>query len=233
MRRAIRVAGIGGVAFSGNALADRARALMGDPKPPVTSTALPSPLAPAAPTDVRAALTGPATLSVAFTRPTVDGGSPITSYKVVCSSADGGVTRWTTGTVDLLSVNALTGGATSTCTVLAITGAMQTLSTVTQPLNSQPINALTTSARCPQSRQPELKHTPVRAEAYLPKWHVFILSRREIANPAGARTLVAKAPRFAMELSGEASSSGVCCGISLKATFFARALAANSLGVFW
>ena len=53
---------------------------------------------PAAPTDVRAALTGPATLSVAFTRPTVDGGSPITSYKVVCSSADGGVTRWTTGT---------------------------------------------------------------------------------------------------------------------------------------
>lgn len=40
---------IGVVYEFGRPLADRARALMGDPKPPVTSTALPSPLAPAAP----------------------------------------------------------------------------------------------------------------------------------------------------------------------------------------
>jgi assimilatory nitrate reductase catalytic subunit len=46
------------------------------------------------------------------------------------------------------------------------------------------INALVNPAVDPISGQPELKHTPVRAELHLPKWHVFVLSRREIEAPS-------------------------------------------------
>jgi assimilatory nitrate reductase catalytic subunit len=46
------------------------------------------------------------------------------------------------------------------------------------------VNALVNPATDPISGQPESKHTPVRAAAYLPKWHAFILSRREIERPA-------------------------------------------------
>ena len=47
------------------------------------------------------------------------------------------------------------------------------------------VNALVNPATDPISGQPESKHTPVKAAAYLPKWHAFILSRQEIARPAG------------------------------------------------
>ena len=46
------------------------------------------------------------------------------------------------------------------------------------------VNALVNPATDPISGQPESKHTPVKAAAYLPKWHAFILSRREIDRPA-------------------------------------------------
>ena len=48
----------------------------------------------------------------------------------------------------------------------------------------------------PISGQPELKHTPVRAEPYLPKWHVFILSRREIEAPAGGYWVRGRMERY-------------------------------------
>jgi assimilatory nitrate reductase catalytic subunit len=62
-------------------------------------------------------------------------------------------------------------------------------------------NALVNPATDPISGQPELKHTPVRAEPYLPKWHVFILSRREIEAPAGGYWVSGRMERyFRMEL---------------------------------
>ena len=45
------------------------------------------------------------------------------------------------------------------------------------------INALVNPATDPMSGQPESKHTPVKAEPHLPKWHAFILSRHEIERP--------------------------------------------------
>ena len=45
------------------------------------------------------------------------------------------------------------------------------------------VNTLVNSATDPISGQPESKHTPVKAEPYLPKWHAFILSRNEIERP--------------------------------------------------
>ena len=63
------------------------------------------------------------------------------------------------------------------------------------------VNALVNPAVDPISGQPELKHTPVRAEPYLPKWHVFILSRREIASPDGGYWVRGRMERyFRMEL---------------------------------
>lgn len=46
------------------------------------------------------------------------------------------------------------------------------------------VNAVVNPATDPISGQPESKHTPISASAYLPKWHAFILSRREIDRPA-------------------------------------------------
>jgi assimilatory nitrate reductase catalytic subunit len=63
------------------------------------------------------------------------------------------------------------------------------------------INAVVNPATDPISGQPELKHTPVRAEPYLPKWHVFILSRREIEAPPGGYWVGGRMERyFRMEL---------------------------------
>src|SRR4029078_13303764 len=45
------------------------------------------------------------------------------------------------------------------------------------------VKALVNPATDPISGQPESKHTPVKAEAYAPKWHAFILSRHEIERP--------------------------------------------------
>jgi assimilatory nitrate reductase catalytic subunit len=45
------------------------------------------------------------------------------------------------------------------------------------------INTLVNPVTDPVSGQPESKHTPIKAEPYLPKWHAFILSRHEIERP--------------------------------------------------
>ena len=45
------------------------------------------------------------------------------------------------------------------------------------------VNALVNPAADPISGQPESKHTPVKVEPHLPKWHAFILSRHEIERP--------------------------------------------------
>ena len=58
------------------------------------------------------------------------------------------------------------------------------------------VNALVNPATDPISGQPELKHTPVRAEPYLPKWHVFILSRREIENPTSGYWVRGRMDRY-------------------------------------
>ena len=46
------------------------------------------------------------------------------------------------------------------------------------------VDALVNPVTDPISGQPELKHTPVQVEAYAPKWHGFILSRRRLQLPA-------------------------------------------------
>jgi assimilatory nitrate reductase catalytic subunit len=63
------------------------------------------------------------------------------------------------------------------------------------------VNALVNPVTDPISGQPELKHTPVQAEPYLPKWHAFILSRREIEAPSGGYWVRGRLERcFRMEL---------------------------------
>jgi len=66
------------------------------------------------------------------------------------------------------------------------------------------VNALVNPATDPISGQPESKHTPVKAEAYLPKWHAFILSRQEIERPAGGYWVSGLSGNcWRMELAGE------------------------------
>ncbi len=55
------------------------------------------------------------------------------------------------------------------------------------------VNALVNPAVDPLSGQPESKHTPVRADAYAPKWHAFILSRDAIKRPASGYWVYGKA----------------------------------------
>ncbi|QWG19663.1 molybdopterin-dependent oxidoreductase [Bradyrhizobium sediminis] len=55
------------------------------------------------------------------------------------------------------------------------------------------VNALVNPATDPLSGQPESKHTPVKADPYAPKWHAFILSRREIERPAAGYWVHGKA----------------------------------------
>src|SRR5882757_2404992 len=66
------------------------------------------------------------------------------------------------------------------------------------------VNALVNSATDPISGQPESKHTPVKAAAYLPKWHAFILSRQEIERPeAGYWVGGLSGTCWRMELAGD------------------------------
>jgi assimilatory nitrate reductase catalytic subunit len=55
------------------------------------------------------------------------------------------------------------------------------------------VNALVNPATDPLSGQPESKHTPIKADPYAPKWHAFILSRREIERPAAGYWVHGKA----------------------------------------
>jgi assimilatory nitrate reductase catalytic subunit len=66
------------------------------------------------------------------------------------------------------------------------------------------VNTLVNSATDPISGQPESKHTPVKAEPYLPKWHAFILSRNEIEHPDAAYWVSGRAGMcWRMELAGD------------------------------
>jgi assimilatory nitrate reductase catalytic subunit len=66
------------------------------------------------------------------------------------------------------------------------------------------VNALVNPATDPISGQPESKHTPVKAAAYLPKWHAFILSRQEIERPeAGYWVSGLSGTCWRMELAGD------------------------------
>ena len=66
------------------------------------------------------------------------------------------------------------------------------------------VNALVNPATDPISGQPESKHTPVKAETYLPKWHAFILSRQEIERPAAGYWVSGLTPTCCrMELAGD------------------------------
>ena len=62
---------------------------------------------PGAPTDVTVTKVGANGATVAFTAPTSDGGSPITSYTVTATSSNGGATVTATGTKSPITVNDL------------------------------------------------------------------------------------------------------------------------------
>ena len=71
---------------------------------------------PGAPT-IGAATASDGSVSVAFTAPVSDGGSPITGYTVSC--AGGGATRTATGTASPISLTGLANGTTYNCSVTA------------------------------------------------------------------------------------------------------------------
>ena len=80
-----------------------------------TSVSVVAATAPGAPTAVSATATGQSTVTVSFTAPTSNGGSPITSYTV--TSSPGGVTA--TGSSSPISVTGLTASTPYTFTVTA------------------------------------------------------------------------------------------------------------------
>ena len=58
-------------------------------------------------------------VAVAYNKPLNDGGAPITNYRAVCKSKDGGVTSSRVAATSPIHVNGLTPGARYTCTVAA------------------------------------------------------------------------------------------------------------------
>ena len=68
------------------------------------------------------------------------------------------------------------------------------------------INAAVNPVVDPLSGQPESKHTPVRVQAYRPRWHGFLLSRAAIDPPAVEyRVSVREQTCWRYELAGEAA----------------------------
>ena len=66
------------------------------------------------------------------------------------------------------------------------------------------VDALVNPETDPLSGQPESKHTPVRAEAYTPKWYGFLLSRRRLQLPHVDYWVMAVGRQFwRYELAGE------------------------------
>ena len=74
-----------------------------------------APEAPKAPT-VKA---GTRSVTVTFTKPAHDGGAPVSTYRVVCSSKNGGSVRSTQGKKSPIKVGGLAAAATYRCTVAA------------------------------------------------------------------------------------------------------------------
>jgi hypothetical protein len=62
---------------------------------------------------------GTRTAMVTFTKPVHDGGAPVSTYRVVCTSKNGGSTRATQSTKSPVQVGGLTAAATYRCTVAA------------------------------------------------------------------------------------------------------------------
>ncbi len=77
-----------------------------------------APTVPGAPT-VTSITPGVRSAKVAFTKPADNGGSKITSYRVKCTSTDGGAARAREATKSPIFVAGLTAGKTYTCTVRA------------------------------------------------------------------------------------------------------------------
>ncbi len=92
---------VGSGSASGHSLAVVAR-----PVPPA------APSAPTVKADTRSA-------TVTFTKPTHDGGAPVSTYRVVCKSKDGGSARTTQSTKSPVLVVGLAAAATYRCTVAA------------------------------------------------------------------------------------------------------------------
>ena len=66
------------------------------------------------------------------------------------------------------------------------------------------INAMVNPVVDPLSGQPEFKHTPVRVQAYRPRWHGFLLSRAAIEPPMTEyRVSVRESACWRYELAGE------------------------------
>jgi len=85
-------------------------------------------VAPTAPQDVVATVASPTSARVTFAAPADNGGSPVTSYRVKCSSSDGGAAGTKTGTASPLTVTALTTGKRYRCYVGVTTAAGTTYS---------------------------------------------------------------------------------------------------------
>jgi titin len=68
---------------------------------------------------IGAATRGNGSVSVAFSPPSTDGGSPITSFNASCTSSDGGVSRSGSSGASPVVVSGLTNGKTYTCKVTA------------------------------------------------------------------------------------------------------------------
>ncbi|MDS4059842.1 MAG: (2Fe-2S)-binding protein, partial [Candidatus Contendobacter sp.] len=68
------------------------------------------------------------------------------------------------------------------------------------------VNAAVNPVVDPLSGQPESKHTPVRVQAYRPRWHGFLLSRAAIDPPmVEYRVTVRESASWRYELAGEAT----------------------------
>ena len=73
---------------------------------------------PGAPT-ITGVTAGVRSVKVAFTKPSDDGGAPITNYRVACTSSNGGAKGSHEGPKSPIVVSGLTAGKTYTCTVRA------------------------------------------------------------------------------------------------------------------
>lgn len=70
------------------------------------------------------------------------------------------------------------------------------------------VGSLVNAATDPVSGQPELKHTPVRVAPYLPRWHGFALSRRQLSFSDATYCVSIKGEKFwRYELAGESPAS--------------------------
>lgn len=94
--------------------------LSGTGLPSEPSAAVDVPATPSAPTLTSVSPSGVRRVSIAFTPSASDGGSPITTYRATCTSADGGVTRTAARASSPITVTTLTAGATYTCTVAGV-----------------------------------------------------------------------------------------------------------------